>query len=93
MPRIATRVDTGILVALFAADDSHHESAITFLKNAKGFELHSIWPVAAEASFFLDSSGKTALLEWPEQGPITFHEIDMADLALIRPIIKKYRDC
>lgn len=92
MPSTATWVDTGFLVALFAADDSHHESAIAFLKSTQGVEFHSIWPVVSEASFFLDNPGKIALLEWLEHGPITFHEIGMADLAVIRPIMKKYRD-
>ena len=92
MPNTAAWVDTGFLVALFAADDSHHESANAFLKSVRGVEFHSIWPVVSEASFFLDNPGKIALLEWLEQGPITFHEIDMTDLAVVRAIIKKYSD-
>ena len=51
-----------------------------------------MWPVVSEASFFLDNPGKIALLEWLEQGPITFHEIGVSDLGVIRSIIKKYRD-
>lgn len=91
MPSTVAWVDRGFLVALFAADDPHHSSAVAFLKSAKGVEFHSIWPVVSEASFFLDNSGKMALLEWLEQGPIVFHEIGLADLAAIRPILKKYR--
>jgi uncharacterized protein len=92
LPNTAAWVDTGFLVALFAADDSHHESAIAFLKSTQGVEFHSIWPVVAEASFFLDNRGKIALLEWLEQGPITFHEFAITDLAIIRTTMKKYRD-
>lgn len=92
LPSTAAWVDTGFLVALFAADDTHHESAIAFLKNIRGVEFHSIWPVVSEASFFLDNDGKIALLEWLERGPITFHEIDLVDLAVIRTIVKKYRN-
>jgi uncharacterized protein len=92
LPSTAAWVDSGFLVALFAADDRHHESAIAFLKGAQEVEFHSIWPVVSEASFFLDNPGKMALLDWLQQGPITIHEIGLADLVVIRPIIRKYRD-
>lgn len=92
MPSTAAWVDTGFLVALFAADDGHHESAVAFLEGARDVELHSIWPVVSEASYFLDNSGKIALLDWLEQGPVNFHEIGVADLAAVRRIMKKYRD-
>ena len=65
---------------------------VAFLKSTRGVEFHSVWPLVSEASFFLDNPGKIALLEWLEQGPITFHEIGMADLAVIRATMKKYRD-
>lgn len=92
MPSTAAWVDTGFLVALFARDDSHHESAVEFLAGAGNIEFHSIWPVVSEASFFLDHSGKTAMLEWLERGPILFHEIGLADVPAIRSTLKKYRD-
>ncbi len=92
MPSTAAWVDTGFLVALFAADDAHHESAVAFLKSARGVEFHSTWPVVCEASFFLDNPGKIALLEWLEQGPIAFHEIGMTDLPAVRRIVEKYSD-
>ncbi len=92
MPSTIAWVDTGFLVALFAADDSYHTSAVDFLKRVQGLEFHSIWPVVSEASFFLDGAGKAALLEWLEQGPITFHEITVADLPSIRTVLNKYHD-
>lgn len=92
MPSTAAWVDTGFLVALFAADDSYHASAVDFLKGAQGLEFHSIWPVVSEASFFLDGSGKAAMLEWLEQGPIIFHEINIGDLPGIRTVLRKYRN-
>lgn len=92
MPSIAAWVDTGFLVALFAADDSYHESAVSFLRETSGVEFHSIWPVVAEASFFLDAAGKEAMLEWLERGAIVFHELAAHDLPAIRATLKKYRD-
>lgn len=92
MPSTAAWVDTGFLVALFAHDDTHHDSALAYLKAADDVEFHSIWSVVSEASFFLDVAGKTALLQWLEQGPIRFHEIHLDDLPAIRATLKKYRD-
>lgn len=62
MQNTATWIDTGFLVALFASDDKHHETAKTFLKNNKKLDMHSIWPIVVEACFFLDGNGKQALL-------------------------------
>lgn len=92
MPNTSAWVDTGLLVALFARDDTHHDSAVEFLKKARRVELHSIWPVVSEASFFLDGDGKAALLKWLEKGPITFHELTRADLPAIRATLTKYDD-
>lgn len=92
MPSIAAWVDTGFLVALFARDDPHHQSAVKFLAGARDLEFHSIWPVVSEAGFFLDPAGKAAMLEWLERGPILFHEIGITDLPAIRSTLKKYRD-
>lgn len=92
MPSIAAWVDTGFLVALFARDDPHHQSAVKFLAGARDLEFHSIWPVVSEAGFFLDPAGKAAMLEWLELGPILFHEIGITDLPAIRSTLKKYRD-
>jgi hypothetical protein len=92
VPSTSAWVDTGLLVALFAHDDPHHASAVTFLKNARRLELHSLWPVVSEASFFLSNEGKEALLAWLEKGPVRFHEITLSHLPAIRATLKKYRN-
>lgn len=92
MPSTSAWVDTGLLVALFARDDVHHDSAVAFLKNVRRVEFHSLWPVVSEASFFLGSDGKDALLRWLEKGPILFHQIGVADLPAIRSTLKKYQN-
>jgi predicted nucleic acid-binding protein len=92
MPSTAAWVDTGFLVALFARDDCYHDTGIAFLREANDLEFHSIWPVVSEASYFLDTAGKTAMLDWLERGPIVFHELGIKDLPEIRATLKKYRD-
>lgn len=90
MPSIAAWVDTGFLVAIFARDDRHHGSAKEFLRESHGIELHSIWPVVAEASFFLDTRAKGAMLTWLERDPIVFHELSTRDLPRMRATLRKY---
>lgn len=93
MPSTAAWVDTGFLVALFAKDDEWHASATEFLaRNASELELHSTWPVVAEASFFLTAAGKDALLQWLQKDPIAFHEPSLADVGAMRATMKKYRN-
>ncbi len=92
MPNIAAWVDTGFLVGLFARNDPPHTSAVAFLANAQRLELRSLWPVVAEASFFLDTSGKIALLSWLERHGVILHELRVAALPAIRATLKKYLD-
>lgn len=92
MLNTAAWVDTGFLVALFARNDAHFSSAVAFLDNAKQLELHSLWPVVAEACFFLDTSGKAALLSWLERGAIILHELTVQELPAIRATLAKYHD-
>ena len=92
MPSMATWVDTGFLVALFASNDVHHQAAITFIQANPKLELHSVWPVITETGFFLDANGKQALLQWLERGAMTMHEITAQDLPLIRQTLDKYRN-
>lgn len=93
MPSTAAWVDTGFLVALFARNDAYFTSAVEFLaKNAQRLELHSLWPVVAEACFFLDTPGKVALLDWLEYKPIILHEFTVAELPAIRATLQKYHD-
>ncbi len=92
MPSTAAWVDTGFLVALFCGADAHHRSALEFLEKSPRLELHSIWPVVSEASFFLTPRAKEALLDWLMQGPIIFHEISLADLKGVQATMKKYRN-
>lgn len=92
MTSTAALVDTGFLVALFARGDKHHQSAREFLAQAGGIQLHSIWPVVAEACFFLDANGKSALLKWLERGTMVMHDIVVADLPAVRKTLEKYRN-
>ncbi len=86
----AAWVDTGLPVALFAQDDPFHDSATQFLKTLAHIKLYSILPVVVESCFFLDTDGKTALLQWIERGAITLHEVTVEDLPAMRVILEKY---
>ena len=92
MPSTDAWVDTGFLVALFARNDPHHASAVEFLAKAQPLKLHSLWPVVVEACFFLDTSGKTALLAWLERQGIALHDLSLAELPAIRSTLEKYHD-
>jgi len=87
---MAAWVDTGFLVALFARDDKHHASSVSFLRANQRLTLHSLWPVVSEASFFLNTKAKLAMLEWVESTEMIFHELTSADLPAIRATLKKY---
>lgn len=92
MPSTSALVDTGFLVALFARDDRHHDSALKFLAGNSAVSLHTVWPVVAEAGFFLDTAGKDALLEWIVRGAMAVHELSVADIPLLRRTLHKYAD-
>lgn len=92
MPSTAAWVDTGFLVALFAKDDPHHQSAHAFLQQLGRIELHSIWPVVVEACFFLNVQGKLALLQWIERGSMTLHDLSVQDLPMVRSTLEKYQN-
>lgn len=92
MQSTAAWVDTGFLVALFAKEDPHHQSANAFLKQLGRIELHSVWPVVVEACFFLNIQGKLALLQWIERGAMTLHEFSTQDLPMIRNTLEKYQN-
>ena len=85
-------VDTGLLVALFARRDKHHGSAVAFLRDNPGLQLHSLWPVVVEACFFLNNAGKQNLLTWLERGAVTMHEITARDVPAIRQTMAQYAD-
>lgn len=92
MSNTAAWVDTGFLVALFAKDDKHHDSAQQFLRRLGKMELHSIWAVVVEACFFLDNKGKQALLRWIERGGVLLHELDVGHLPTMRVNLEKYQN-
>ena len=92
MTSTAAWVDTGFLIALFARNDTHHDSAVRFLQDNQQLELHSIWSVITESCFFLGGNGKQALMRWLQQGALVMHEITMHDLPRIRETLAKYEN-
>ncbi len=92
MVNTATWVDSGFLIALFAKNDSHHQSAKAFLEANQSLEMHSSWAVIVEVCYFLNNSGKQALLQWLERGAIAMHELTSRNIASIRMVIKQYKN-
>ena len=90
MKNTATWVDSGFLIALFAKNDSRHQSAKAFLRDNAGLELHSLWAVIVETCYFLDNRGKQALLLWLERGAMVIHDFSTSDTANIRETIARY---
>lgn len=62
MASTAALVDAGFFASLFARSDKHPKPTRKFLAGAGNVQLHSIWPVVAEACCFLDTNDKSAFL-------------------------------
>ena len=92
MSSMVTLVDTGFFVALFARNDKHHDKAKQFLANNNKLELHSVWPVIVEASFFLNHDGKQALLQWINKGAVSMHEIHPQQIQVISKVLTNYKN-
>jgi predicted nucleic acid-binding protein len=73
--------------------DSWHESAkLALQKLPVGTRLVTILPCITEACFFLDLSGKNALLAWLARGSMRIRVIESADLPNIAHILTRYSD-
>lgn len=92
MSNMVTLVDTGFLVALFAANDKHHSKAKQFLADNTQIEMHCIWPVIVETCFFLNHDGKQALLQWLSLGAVVMHDTAPQDIPLISKTLHDYKN-
>jgi predicted nucleic acid-binding protein len=82
-------VDTGPLVALFHAQDRHHEAAKATLQ-ANPAALISTWPVITEACHFLGQTGKRALLTFVRRGGLRLEALTVEDVPEIDALIVRY---
>lgn len=85
--------DSGPLVAVFSPDDAHHAACVRALKDLRG-PLFTVWPAVTEAMYLLSFSpkGQEALLWWLESGSLKSLEIEVADIARSRELMRKYQD-
>lgn len=89
----AVLVDTGPLVAIFDADDMHHEICAAALKRIRG-PLFTVWPAVTDAMYLLSFSEAACegLLGWLESGSLAVLELRLADLKRVGELLAKYRD-
>lgn len=89
MPRLI--VDTGFLVALYIRGDSLHHAAIVYLQRNR-LPLQTVAPVVVETCFFLDASGKAALLDWIAHGGLAVADVPVGSYLDIAAYIQKYAE-
>lgn len=87
----AVLVDTGLLVALFNREDSHHARASAWLASCEA-PLHTVEAVLAEAAFFLPARLRSSLADLSARGVLQVHAPDRAGHARMAQLFLKYRD-
>jgi len=84
-------VDTGFLVALYIRGDTLHQAAVSYLRQNQS-PLHTVGPVIVETCFFLNPSGKAALLNWVAHGGLAVTDIPVSSYPELATYIQKYAD-
>jgi uncharacterized protein len=86
-------VDTGPIVAVFAASDPQHNVCVEQLRALTG-ALVTCWPVVTEAAWLLRSSPQAVerLLSSLEGLPFQLAPLAAQDLSGVAAILAKYRD-
>ncbi len=83
-------LDTGVIVALFDADDKYHLQAVKFIKNNR-HELLITLANITEALYLIDNVATQAnLLNWIGLAKITLVNIGADDLAEIGKLMVQY---
>ena len=82
--------DAGPLIALFLANDTHHERAKTFAQHNTA-RLLTTCAVVTEVCYFLNSDGKKAFLTFVKRGAVTIEAIGVDDLGRIIQLVGKYQ--
>jgi uncharacterized protein len=86
-------VDAGPMVALFHADDRHHQACKATLRSLRE-PLASVWPAITEAMYLLGFSwqAQDALWEAIDRGMLTILPLARPDLGRMRELMGKYQD-
>ena len=91
--RNAVVIDTGLLIALFDADDQHHHEARDFVNRSTATFLSTLAAVT-EAMYMFGRSAipKRNLLKWIDAGAMTLISPEEHDLKRIIELMDKYAD-
>lgn len=89
--RQAVILDTGVLVALYARDDAHHETAKRWLATLHG-ALHTVEAVLVEAAFFLPPRASSEVARLVASGTIRVHVPDANGYERIATLFVTYAD-
>jgi predicted nucleic acid-binding protein len=86
-------IDTGPLVAIYAASDAHHERCLDELARLKP-PLMTCWPVLTEAHWLLrnDSRAAEALLQGFAEGLTALLPMDAGALPWIAAFLRRYKN-
>jgi uncharacterized protein len=86
-------VDAGPLVALVDSDDQHHAACVAALKGVQE-PLATIWPAITEAMYLLSDlpRAQEAVWEMLTLGTVQLLPLELADIARIRQLMRKYGD-
>lgn len=86
-------LDTGLLVAMLAANDSQHARCVESARRLPS-SVFTCWPVVTEDVYLLRGfhGSVDALLSRLESGAIQILAMTESDVASIRGILDKYRD-
>jgi hypothetical protein len=89
----AVIVDSGPLIALFDADDTHHLRAEDFVRTTRARLMTSLAAVT-EAMYVLEPSlpARRNLLTWIQRNGLELVEPDVSDFERIAELMEKYAD-
>lgn len=84
-------LDTGFVVALYAANDRYHAAAARWLASVGG-RLHSVDAVLTETAHFLPAQTRGALAGLAAEGAIVVHALDRSAYRRIAELARRYAD-
>jgi uncharacterized protein len=86
-----TLVDTGLLVALYATDDPHHQSARRWVARFDG-RLHTVCSVLAETAWRLPARDRMRVADLAQRGMVHIHAPQTSGYARMSQLLAKYTD-